>query len=275
MSSVGLNSARLSFAIALWTAAFRSGVSSRWPSGAAKTMFRTPPCSVANSDSIRSVAFWVSDPGSRTRRAGCLPRPRRARRARDDSDPRPDHPPRIPRSRASSATARRSTAARERAAPLRAFSVDVSSLVVCETPLRVAEAIIANGPLRNIAQRDAAARDLEIEVMAKPAVADTNLHSAPTCSRAAPRRRRFPSSAPSLSSALRWMTRPSPSSRVDAPGRCAGPGRAGGYQASDGGASPTLGSPVRASRRAGTRAPRGHAGGPRAQARGPASRRCS
>jgi hypothetical protein len=38
-------------------AARRSGVSSRSPSGAAKTTFKTPPCSDANSASIRSVAF--------------------------------------------------------------------------------------------------------------------------------------------------------------------------------------------------------------------------
>ena len=33
------------------------------PAGAAKTMFSTPPCSEANSASIRSVAFCVSEPG--------------------------------------------------------------------------------------------------------------------------------------------------------------------------------------------------------------------
>ena len=44
-------------------AALRSGVSSRSPSGAAKTRLSTPPCSDANSDSIRSVAFCVSEPG--------------------------------------------------------------------------------------------------------------------------------------------------------------------------------------------------------------------
>ena len=38
-------------------------VSSRRPAGAAKTRFSTPPCSAANSFSIRSVAFWVSEPG--------------------------------------------------------------------------------------------------------------------------------------------------------------------------------------------------------------------
>ena len=59
----GLNSGDLRRAIAFSIAALRSGVSSRSPSGAAKTTFSTPPCSDANSDSIRSVAFCVSDPG--------------------------------------------------------------------------------------------------------------------------------------------------------------------------------------------------------------------
>ena len=63
LSSVGLNSEDFSRAIACSIAALRSGVSRRSPSGAAKTMFSTPPCSEANSDSIRSVAFCVSDPG--------------------------------------------------------------------------------------------------------------------------------------------------------------------------------------------------------------------
>ncbi len=62
-SSVGLNSDDFSRVIARSTAAFRSGVSRRSPSGAAKTMFSTPPCSDANSALIRSVAFCVSDPG--------------------------------------------------------------------------------------------------------------------------------------------------------------------------------------------------------------------
>ena len=44
-------------------AARRSGVSSVSPSGAAKTRLRTAPCSAANSDSIRSVARCVSEPG--------------------------------------------------------------------------------------------------------------------------------------------------------------------------------------------------------------------
>ena len=60
---VGANSSVLSFAIAASTAAFRSGVSSRSPSGAANTRLRTPPCSSANSDSMRSVARCVSEPG--------------------------------------------------------------------------------------------------------------------------------------------------------------------------------------------------------------------
>jgi hypothetical protein len=63
LPSCGLNSADLIFAIASSTAALRCGVSSRWPSGAAKTTFSTPPCSDANFVSSRSVAFCVSDPG--------------------------------------------------------------------------------------------------------------------------------------------------------------------------------------------------------------------
>ena len=63
LSSVGLNSERLSFATASSTACLFSAVSSRSPEGAAKTTFSTPPCSDANSDSIRSVAFCVSEPG--------------------------------------------------------------------------------------------------------------------------------------------------------------------------------------------------------------------
>ena len=59
----GLELADLSRATAFAIAAFRSGVSSRSPSGAAKTRLRTPPCSDANSASIRSVAFCVSEPG--------------------------------------------------------------------------------------------------------------------------------------------------------------------------------------------------------------------
>ena len=62
-SSVGLNSAVLSRATAFAIAALRAGVSSRSPSGAAKTRLRTPPCSDANSASIRSVALCVSEPG--------------------------------------------------------------------------------------------------------------------------------------------------------------------------------------------------------------------
>ena len=63
LSPLGLNSGDLRSAIAFSIAASRSGVSSRSPSGAAKTMFSTAPCSDANSDLIRSVAFCVSDPG--------------------------------------------------------------------------------------------------------------------------------------------------------------------------------------------------------------------
>ena len=63
LPSVGLNSAVLSFAIAALTAALRSGVSRRSPFGAAKTRFSTEPCSDENSALIRSVAFWVSEPG--------------------------------------------------------------------------------------------------------------------------------------------------------------------------------------------------------------------
>ena len=57
------NSGDFRRAIASSIAALRSGVSSRSPSGAAKTTFSTPPCSEANSASIRSVAFCVSEPG--------------------------------------------------------------------------------------------------------------------------------------------------------------------------------------------------------------------
>jgi hypothetical protein len=62
-SSVGANAGVFSFAIARSIAASRSGVSSRSPAGAANTTFSTPPFSEENSDSIRSVAFCVSDPG--------------------------------------------------------------------------------------------------------------------------------------------------------------------------------------------------------------------
>ena len=62
-SSVGLKSLPCRRVIACSMAALRSGVSRRSPSGAAKTTLSTPPCSDANSDSIRSVAFCVSDPG--------------------------------------------------------------------------------------------------------------------------------------------------------------------------------------------------------------------
>ena len=60
---VGVNSDVLSFATASSIAALRSGVSRRSPSGAAKTRLSTEPCSEANSDSMRSVAFCVSEPG--------------------------------------------------------------------------------------------------------------------------------------------------------------------------------------------------------------------
>ena len=62
MSEGGANLVRAS-ATAASIAALRSGVSRRSPGGAAKTTLSTPPCSEANSLSIRSVAFWVSDPG--------------------------------------------------------------------------------------------------------------------------------------------------------------------------------------------------------------------
>jgi hypothetical protein len=62
-SSVGLNFCVFSSAIAASTAALRAGVSSRSPGGAAKTRLSTPPCSEANSLSIRSVARCVSEPG--------------------------------------------------------------------------------------------------------------------------------------------------------------------------------------------------------------------
>src|SRR3954468_6739384 len=63
LPSFGLNSSVLRSAIAFPIAALRSGVPRRSPSGAAKTMLRTAPCSDANSASIRSVALWVSEPG--------------------------------------------------------------------------------------------------------------------------------------------------------------------------------------------------------------------
>ena len=63
LSPCGLNSDVFRSAIALVIAALRAGVSSRSPAGAANTMLRTAPCSEANSASIRSVAFWVSEPG--------------------------------------------------------------------------------------------------------------------------------------------------------------------------------------------------------------------
>src|SRR5918994_1001723 len=63
LSSVGLNSSDSRRVIASWIAASRSGVSSLSPSGAAKTRLSTPPCSEANSASIRSVALCVSEPG--------------------------------------------------------------------------------------------------------------------------------------------------------------------------------------------------------------------
>ena len=61
--SVGVVLRVFSLASAFSMAALRSGVSSCSPGGAAKTMFKTPPCSEANCDSIRSVAFCVSEPG--------------------------------------------------------------------------------------------------------------------------------------------------------------------------------------------------------------------
>ena len=63
LSPCGLNSDVFRSAIALRIAALRAGVSSRSPAGAANTMLRTAPCSEENSALIRSVAFWVSEPG--------------------------------------------------------------------------------------------------------------------------------------------------------------------------------------------------------------------
>ena len=63
LSSVALNSGDWRRATALMIAALYAGLSSRSPFGAATTTLSTPPCSSANSDSIRSVAFCVSDPG--------------------------------------------------------------------------------------------------------------------------------------------------------------------------------------------------------------------
>src|SRR5918992_480794 len=62
-SSVGANSSVWSCWITPAIASRRSGVSRRSPAGAANTRMSTPPCSSANSASIRSVARCVSEPG--------------------------------------------------------------------------------------------------------------------------------------------------------------------------------------------------------------------
>ncbi len=83
-------------AIASSIAARRSGVSSCSPSGAAKTTLSTPPCSAANSASIRSVAFCVSDPGiSNSSRRLPADRPDEDDQEGDDADPRDDDAPRM------------------------------------------------------------------------------------------------------------------------------------------------------------------------------------
>ena len=84
--SVGLNSSVLSFAIAASTAALRSGVSRRSPSGAAKTRFRTRPARRRTPPSIRSVARCVSDPGI------CELVPQGAADCRDEHDQDPTMP---------------------------------------------------------------------------------------------------------------------------------------------------------------------------------------
>jgi hypothetical protein len=88
-------------------------VSSCSPAGAAKTRFKTPPCSEANSASIRSVASACPSPGSRTRPSGCRPpsRPGRsgARRSRPSRRRRATGAWRMP---APSARVRRSKAVR-------------------------------------------------------------------------------------------------------------------------------------------------------------------
>ena len=68
------------------------------PAGAAKTMLSTAPCSDANWDSIRSVAFCVSDPGiSNSSRRRAADRPDEDDEHDDDADPADDHTPRVGR----------------------------------------------------------------------------------------------------------------------------------------------------------------------------------
>ena len=91
------------------------------PSGAAKTRLRTPPCSDANSDSIRSVAFCVSDPGiSNWSLQAAADRRDEHDQQGDDADPRRGRRATGAwRTRASSARARRSRAARAPTGALR------------------------------------------------------------------------------------------------------------------------------------------------------------
>ena len=93
---VGANSRVLSSAIAPLIASRRSGVSSRSPSGAANTRFSTPPCSSANSASIRSVAFCVSEPGISNSSFRLPPTVADEHDEQDDdADPGADHAPRM------------------------------------------------------------------------------------------------------------------------------------------------------------------------------------
>ena len=114
VSPLGANSDVLSFAIASSIAALRSGVSSRSPSGAAKTRLSTLPCSEANCDSMRSVALLRV--GARDLElvleaaADCRDE---QDEDGDDPDPAEDDLPRVDwRTSASSARDRRSTVVR-------------------------------------------------------------------------------------------------------------------------------------------------------------------
>ena len=114
----GLELAVLSLAMAASTAAFRSGVSRRSPSGAAKTRFSTAPCSEENSDSMRSVAFWVSEPGISNSSLRLPPMVAHENDQKCDRRERAENdPPRVRRTRsAPSARALRSRGARARGA---------------------------------------------------------------------------------------------------------------------------------------------------------------
>ena len=78
-------------------AALRSGVSSCSPGGAAKTRFKTPPCSEANCVSIRSVAFCVSEPGISNWSRRCPPKKHRQQEGKEGQDAHQQHTPRVVR----------------------------------------------------------------------------------------------------------------------------------------------------------------------------------